>query len=265
MRKIVKQHIYTALLFLLHGVALCQLVPGYQGKKNILSYRADASPALSRPNYFNRAIPSATTEYPKADESLLIPFNVTHSFNFERVLRRKVSIAFNYSFLLTKDYIVFSQQVTDPLTGIGSLQTVSDAQINIMGQYFGGSIVFYGKRALAPFGKYIRINFSHCRMVSTFTQASYTTEPEVLNLSSTVYTFDTEDIHYALGSFALGLSIGNNRIYNDRIVINRGITFSWLIGSNFNYTDQNNAYWVMYRRLFFRDLVSAYFGVGYLF
>ena len=138
----------------------------------------------------------------------ITPFNFTHGLSFERVLGRKFALAFDYSFVATKDYIKFSQKVVDELTQIEQTYYVNDAQMNIFGQYFTGSMVFYGKRSLAPFGKYFKLSVGHCEMFSKFTQESYKTEPTSITLPSTIYTFSTKDVTYGLSSTNIGFSFG---------------------------------------------------------
>ncbi len=259
-------HKLLVIVFIFLGSALqAQVVPGYQGKKTIVSYQANISPALRRPTFNNKVYSGAASSYLQSEESAFIPFNVTHNLIFERVMGRKFSFSLNYTFVATKDYITLSQRVSDKASNTSRLITFDNVQQNIFGHYIGGSLIFYGKRALAPFGKYFKLNFSYCQMVSSFTRPTLTSEPENTGLPSTVFTFDTKKVHYGQNSVGFGCSFGMNRIYFDRLVVNRGVSFFYLLKPDYVSTPANNAKEVIYWRLRGHDIVSFYLSVGYLF
>lgn len=242
-----------------------QIVPGYQGKKGIVSYQMNVSPAWISPTYLN-IVRENNSKYTESEESTFItPFNVTHGLVLERVMGRKFAMAFDYSFVATRDHINFTQRVHDDLLNSDQTFTFTKAPIKIFGNYFTGSFVFYGKRSLAPYGKYFKLSFGHCETYSSFVQPSYTTSVTTTSVPSTVYTFNTKDVHFSIPSNSFGFSFGTNRIYRNKIVVSRGISYSFLFNA---YKDKigsdNDAYGVMLQRLRRHDLLTIYLRIGFL-
>jgi hypothetical protein len=239
-----------------------QIVPGYQGKKGIVSYQVSISPALTRPTFLNKV--RNDDNYPKADESAFVPFNFTHGVVLERVTGRKFSLAFEYNFIATKDYITFTQKTRDDLTGIDEKHTFTNAQIKLFGHYFGGALVFYGKRALAPYGKYFKLNAGQTITYSSFTQASYSTTPTSQVIPSTVYTFNTKGVRYSLPATSIGFGFGTNRIYKNKFVVSRGINLLLMLKPDYTFDSDQNAYDVMFKRMRGHDLLTFYIKIGFL-
>ncbi|MBK7311567.1 MAG: hypothetical protein IPI93_12460 [Sphingobacteriaceae bacterium] len=240
-----------------------QMVPGYQGKKGIISYQVNISPALEKPTFLNRV--RSNVNYPKAEETIFFtPFNFTHGLSFERVLGRKFALAFDYNFVASKDYVKFTQKIRDEVTGLENTYYFNNAQMNIFGHYFVGSMVFYGKRSLAPFGKYFKISVGRCEMFSKFTQATYTTEPTSTTVPSTVYTFNTKDVNYGLSATNIGFSFGMNRIYYNRLIISRGIACNLVLKPYYVLDDYNTINDVLFRRIRAHDAFTFYLKIGYL-
>ncbi len=253
----------ATIIFIVLSVKLnSQIVPGYQGKKGIISYKISISPALTRPTFFNKV--RTDDNYPKADESAFVPFNLTHGIMLERVTGRKFSFAFEYNFIATKDYINFTQKTRDGLTGAEENHTFYNAQIKLFGHYFGGSLVFYGKRALAPYGKYFKLNAGQTVTYSSFTQASYSTTPASQVVPSPVYTFDTKGVRYSLSAASIGFGFGMNRIYKNKFVVSRGINYSLMLRPYYNSDNEQNAYDVMFKRMRGHDLLTFYIKIGFL-
>lgn len=263
-----KKLIYLFIL-IAAGISVCaQPVPGYRGKKTFVDYRINATPALRHPTYLNKIASSQRGSYPRgtADESSFIPFNTTHNITIERVTGRKFSLAATYSFAASKEYANFSEYIYNPQLGKSGLYTFSDCKMNVFGHYFTGSLVFYGRNALAPYGKYFKITAGYCGMSGRFTESTYkaygvenyvTTE---MNASPSVNKFKSN-------AFGWGFSFGLNRIYKDCIVINRGVSFFLPLRSVdvTNGNIKNDVNWYISDRLHARDIASIYLGIGYLF
>jgi hypothetical protein len=239
-----------------------QIVPGYQGKKTIVSYHMNMSPALDRPTYLNRV--RTTTLYPKAKASIFVPFNFTHGISFERVTGRQFSFELDYNFAAAKEYINFSQKYIDDKTKLETTVLFNDIKVNVYGHYFTASALFYGNNSLAPFGKYFKFSFGRCLMYSQFTEDSYISEPTSTNSINTVYTVQTKDVHYGLLAAHFGLGFGSNRIYNNRWVVSKGVSFSYVFEPDYRSYDSDNVYERMYTRVRAHDLLTIFIKIGYL-
>ncbi|MCD6069204.1 MAG: hypothetical protein K0S33_4030 [Bacteroidetes bacterium] len=244
------------------------IVPGYQGKKTFVDYKVNVTPAFRHPTYLNRIMPKNRDVYPRgtAEESAFIPFNVTHTISIERVMGRKFSMSFNYMFAASKEYFTFNHNVINSATGVTTTYSYTNEKMNVYGHYYTGSFVIYGKNALAPYGKYFKLTAGYCSMMGKFVEKQLESDNEASVLNPLVLNSDVG--YYKTGSFGWGCSFGTNRIYNDRIVVNRGIGF-FLPTRSDDIKDVNlslkNVSWTISNRLHLRDLATFYLGVGYLF
>jgi hypothetical protein len=244
------------------------IVPGYQGKKTFVDYKMSVCPALRHPTFLNRVTDKQRSEhYPAgtAETSVFIPFNVTHSANIERVMGRKFSMSFNYSFAASKEYFSFEQDVTDAATGVKKTYSFTNQKMNIFGHYYTGSLVIYGKNALAPYGKYFKITAGYCVMKGKFVEKELKSDKKV---NEQQIALNSDVGYYSTGSFGWGFSMGMNRIYKDCIVVNRGISFFLPTRSDDIHdpgASFKNISWTISNRLHLRDIASFYLGCGYLF
>jgi len=245
-----------------------QIVPGYQGKRTFVNYQVNIGPAFRRPTFLNRVLSKNKANYPKAEESVFVPFNTTHSLNMERVVGRKFALGFSYSFAGSKDYFSFDQDIKDETTGETTTYSFNNKQLNIFGQYYQGSLVFYGKNALAPFGKYFKINMGYCSMMGKFA------DEELISETRSPYTGQQAKLapgsgYYKTHSFGWGFSFGMNRIFNNRIIVNRGVSFFLPTKpEDFRSTTDRKLQDItttIAKRLNARDLATFYLGCGYLF
>lgn len=240
-----------------------QVVPGYQGRKNIIAYQISVMPEIFGPTYNNKVAGMNTDNYPKADESdFFVPFSFTHSMSYERVFKRKFSMMANYSFAASKSYLNFKQSISDPITNNFGDYYFNNIQMNVYGHYVTGVFVFYGQKALAPFGKYFKMSLGYAKMYSTFTEDIATSNNTYSNSNNA--HLDTKNIYYGLDKFCGGISFGMNRIYKNRIVISRGISFFGTVKGDFDY-DKIGVFSNMYKRLLAHDLLTFNLSIGYLY
>jgi hypothetical protein len=244
------------------------IVPGYIGRKTFVDYKVSVCPAFSHPTFLNRIMENKRGAYPKgtAEESVFIPFNVTHSLSIERVMGRKFSLSFNYSFAASKEYFTFEQQVTDATTGAQKTYRFSNQKMNIFGHYYTGSLVIYGKNALAPYGKYCKITVGYCAMKGKFVNKELTSDKPDTGEQQVKVNSDVG--YYSTGSLGLGMSFGMNRIYKDRIIFNRGVGFflpNLILDRPYPNPVLSNVKWTIVNRLHFRDIATFFIGCGYLF
>ena len=174
-----------------------------------------------------------------------------------------------YSFAASKDYFSFDEDITDATTGEVNTYSFNRKQLNIFGHYYQGSLTFYGKNALAPFGKYFKINMGYCGMMGKFT------DKDLVSETLSPYTgkqaiLATERGYYKTHSFGWGFSFGMNRIFNNRIIVNRGVSFFLPTKpEDFNISSSERRFQyvttTIAKRLNARDLATFYLGCGYLF
>ena len=262
MRTAVKIFFTAACLYSL--VTKAQVVPGYQGKKNFVNYQLSVSPAIRGVTYLNKAL-SASGYKSKADESLFIPFNCTHSLGYERVLGRKFSLALMYSFAASKTYINFSQHLVDPATGKQGTYYFTKIGMNCYGHYINTSFTFYRKNSLAPFGKYFKLSLGLCQMYTNFMEKEIKSDIDGYMSNGQQITVLTNNIWYGKNTMSLGMAFGSNRIYKGKFIVTRGVGFSFPIDFDLSQYSDFEPESELLARLRIRDIFTMFFGAGYLF
>jgi hypothetical protein len=243
-----------------------QVVPGYLGKKNSFNYQLNVSPAVIGPNQVDKTSWFSYDTYPKTKKSSFItPFNFTHSFNFQRVISRKIAINFGYGFFTTRQYVnlfvndVIYTQNNYLLENIG---------YNIINKNFNLSATFYRGRAIAPFGVYWRLGLSYGINKTIFDNDN----PKLIDHTEVNYyyysippelKFNISDQNLNFKSILFNITYGKSRIFKKCIIFNRGLNFtltrSLIAASNSDMVNQTK------KRVRGHELFSFYVSVGYLF
>jgi len=154
-----------------------QNVPGYLGKRAFLDYNF-TSPFLT-------FLPPSYT-------------NFIHNFQFNYVIRRRSQIGLNYDFF--------------------SLKETNDDDFSFDGKLKGSSIGinfdWYNRRAIAPIGRYFRLEAKY--LFGNYTHTFWNGT-----------NFETEERKYTVPTFAFGL--GTRRVFFDRMVYNVGGSVGYAI------------------------------------
>lgn len=261
-----KTLIYFILLLIFYPAIQikAQVVPGYLGKKNSFYYQLNVTPAVTGPNQANKSSWFSYESYPKTKESTFItPFNFTHSFNFQRVISRKVAISVGYGFFRTRQYANLS---VNDITYTQNTYLLENIGFDIKNKNFNFSATFYKGGAIAPFGAYWRIGISYAINKTNFdndkprlidhTESSYYSLPPDL-------TFDISDQSLNFKSILFNITYGKSRIYKNCIIFNRGINFN-LTNSLIKDTDDQMIYETK-KRIRGHELFSVFASIGYLF
>jgi hypothetical protein len=251
-----------------------QVVPGFMGKKTIVSYTFGFSPAINGPTIFNKVSIFGVEEKPFTETSLfLIPFNVSHSVSIERVIKRKFSLALNYKFYKTKEFVDFIDNFNTDF--YGSRFYYSNVELRMSGHLTNLSFVFYRKNAIAPYGKYFKFNLGVLTTVSKFLETKIKEDNNGSNEFGVPYYLYLGEGKIVKNFAAIGFAFGSNRIYKKKFVVGRGINFSLPISSDYSYSKNNEqaayqtyakqTYQKIFRKNFGHESISIYLSFGYLF
>jgi len=183
-----------------------QNIPGYLGKKGFLDYNF-TSPIFSflPPNYTN----------------------FIHSFNFSYVIRRRAQLGLSYDF--------FSLKKTN--------QEKYQFEGKLKGNSIGINFDWYNKRAIAPIGRYFRLEGKY--LFGSYDRIFWDGAQ-----------FKTEEKEYAIPVLAFGL--GTRRIFFDRMVYNVGGSIGYAFANEEE--RDSNAIELMRNTYFWR----MHMGVGIL-
>ena len=217
--------VFQITIFLFLSFAYSAQVPGYFGKRFVLGYGANISPALINGNAHNKTIlgyiKNNQTQKAGSAKTGSFAFNYTHDVYLEYVLSTRFMCGFSGKFYNT----TYDNTLNTTYSQNASLKTDQEVQ----GYYSisGKSIALYGKlynkHYVAPWGKYIIfgpvINLYKTSYDSTImyqTQTSYNTN-KISNVS------DYGELNQSFTGFNIIIGYGCSRIIRNRIIIDYGI------------------------------------------
>jgi hypothetical protein len=251
-------------------------IAGYMGRRFIVGYSANVSPALLSP-----LANTSVSENTGANEEFLnvAGLNVTHGVNIDYVIKRSTSFCVSGLMMKTGlaykgDYDIPSYLVT--LYGSGQINyKPSDdrpVQLNVTSLTAGFK---FNRGYLAPLGKYVKLDIAYFRQRVSFDPASF----KPIGSNTKKYAPSTDE--YIFHTVGFGLSVGRQRIFFDRLVVDWGYrigiiptSFFQLTGANAIFdefssgTDVNGIDDQMKKKAIFRlqgsQLINAHIGIGFL-
>lgn len=257
------KHTIVIYFFVLSLPVFSQIVSGYQGKRNIISYQDNMSLSFYEPTYLNRTLNNS--RYSKTEESLLIPVNNTHCITYERVVKRNFSLGVGYALAATKTYVDLVGYFNDPNTSERIEYQFENVKTNVFAHYFTGSLIFYGKKTLAPLGSYFKMNLGYCVIKSKLLpDKEFKTEPTSQIVPSNIYTLGTQEGYFGMNRVTCGFTFGSHRIYGGRWVVNRGLNLNFLFKGADDSSLYTNAYTKVQTRVIRHDVFTFFLGLGYL-
>lgn len=240
-----KKVILYLFLFVVPAVALAQ-TPGYMGKKLTVIYNNYFSPALQYPNY--------------QGNTGVFSFNSRHSFGADYVRGRKRVIGLAVQFLRTRKEFegrvdnssVADYQYSYSVSSNGTVTETGKFLVYPFVQPGGGDITisntnfslywkFFGRKYIAPWGNYHRIDFilMNYRVKENFINgATYAIQDyyyyQATGNSQYKYRYETlpsptDDKSYFSFMFAYG--IGKQRVLYDKIVVDLGAQLGLMFGA----------------------------------
>jgi hypothetical protein len=246
-------------------------IAGYMGRRFIVGYSANVSPALLSP-----LANTSLSENTAANNEFLnvAGLNVTHGVNIDYVIKRGTS--FCVSGLMMKTGLAYNGTYDMPsyqrsLYNSSQLYyTPSDdrpIQLNVTSLTAGFK---FSRGYLAPLGRYVKVDIAYFRERVSFDQAGFKTSDS--NSKKFVQPAD----QYTFQTIGVGFSFGKQRVFFDRLLIDWGArvglipaTFSEVMGitelfesSYLELEDQ------MKKKAIYRlqgsQLINAHIGIGFL-
>lgn len=218
-----KHAIYT-IIFILSLTSASAQAPGYLGKRFILGYGANFSPAFTNPNNNNQTIIGHLGEKGSAETGMMA-FNYTHEGFIEYATSAKFMVGFSGKFYKTK---------YDNGLSVGSNYNYNySADSDVQGYYdiSGKSFCLYGKlygsRYVAPWGRYLIFGPVLNLYNTTYDSNVMYQNAEVYNPNTGAVNFGKISNFGAKEQSFTGFNImfgwGRTRIIADRITLDYGL------------------------------------------
>lgn len=205
------------LLCLLFAFAAAAQVPGYQGKKFSFGYTLGLAPSVRNPNNLGSAsLPFGQGRGPV--DKFIFSFNAIHNLSADLVLGRRFSICGAFVYYRTKIdasdvyYQVPYSNIYYPYINYHFKELV---QFSAMG--FTAGMKFFGSKFIAPFGRYIKLEFSHQNVKAELADAV------MVNANDPQDVCQFSPDHWYTPYSAISLAMGKQRIIANKLVVDFGL------------------------------------------
>lgn len=216
----------SAFLFI---IILCSLsafpqVPGYQGKRLSLEYSNYFFPALLMPN----AKGDYNTDDAFSFKKKLFTLNTRNKLSIDYILSRRTSIGGGFEFF--KSRFVFFEKFECESTE-GEVLVSSDYPAgNVAARIFNVHYTIFKRKLLAPLGRYTQFEFG----VISY-KSSYDENALLKDVQNSFYHDFTEIPSFRnrspYNASYLGITFGKKRVFFDKLIVNSGIQFAYVIDS----------------------------------
>jgi hypothetical protein len=251
-------------------------IAGYKGRRLIVGYSANVSPALLSP-----LANTSVSENTEANKEFLnvAGLNVMHGMNIDYVIKRSTS--FCVSGLMMKTGLAYKGDYDIPsylaaIYGSGqiSYKPSSDkpVQLNVTSLTAGFK---FNRGYLAPLGKYVKLDIAYFRQRVSFDPAAF----KPIGSNTKKYMPSTDE--YIFHTVGFGVSFGRQRVFFDRLVVDWGYRIGIIPTSFFRLIDGNEVFDEfssgsdpngiddqMKAKAIFRlqgsQLINAHIGIGFL-
>ena len=222
-----KRIIYTIIISLMISSYCEAQVSGYMGKRWLFMYDINARPTFSNPNENGN----------KGFTSL----NVKNTVGVEFVAGRHLQMGVSYSFFNTCFDFDGLYIYTSPDNMNSTYSPTAIGNISVKGvSYF---MKFFYSDNLAPLGTYTKIQLDHYSWDWSFSDANNPPPANFVTSSSK-------------SSYGLSLSVGNQRIFYDRVILNVSLQAGYLF-SGYNHSDLDDPYSINGDSGKFMDLITS--------
>lgn len=234
-------------------------VPGYMGKRLVVGYNFNFSGAFLSPTPYHTNASSSSGLL--GDEVPVNGVNITHGLNIDYVYKSRKAVSFLVQYARTGvDYFYLRNHHYggDP---------AKPAILNSLGIGIGAK--FFKRSNMAPYGPYVKwegmmfmnkVKYDK----NNFIRRDYNTGVETkVSLGPGVVSFQT---------FGIGFSFGQQRIWRDKFVFDRGLKFMVLPEGFFEQINSLDTYSSVTSgfestgniRLFRNQFISFHLGIGLL-
>lgn len=237
MKKIaMKKYTTFAALLLLCTLTASAQIPGYMGKKLVVTYDLSASPAMSGPNAKNRVMFDGRAQQYNMEKRFL-SFNWQHGITADYVTGRRTSVGGGMSFYNTM--VLFNTNVEDTTITWGSLQhnnvypadstgAVSRGDVKTIG--FSFYVKKFRSKYIAPMGGYRKFELFGLAATTTYRLRDFDSGYNYYYSSSNgIANVGAGKDHHTY--FGVAYTAGKQRIISDNVVIDFAVRFAYIFGT----------------------------------
>jgi hypothetical protein len=249
-------------LFMMTTFVIAQS-PGYMGKHFVLHYAFNFFPTVgptteitNRTNGFNLLFNGGFVD------AELVGLNKTHAFELDCLYHKRKAICFNFQYGKTGiDYPLANVQYD------GSLKT--PAIVQVMG--IGIGIKSFKRENIAPYGPYVKWEAMMLLNKITYNNTNWSI-PDPMNANERLKVNQGKG-KILFNVFAIGFSWGKQRIFFDKLVLDRGVKLGvvpkalWIIQDEQSQANGNAVKLFEeagIQRIFARQLINFHLGIGFL-
>lgn len=209
---------------ILYNLQTFAQVPGYQGKRLSIEYN----------NYFfpSFIMPNAKGDY-NSDDALrfkkkLFTLNTRNKISLDYVLSRRTSIGGGFEFFRSR-FIFFEKFECESTEGEVLVSSDYPAG-NVAARIFNVHYTIFKRKLLAPLGYYTQFEFGVISYKSSYD------ENALLKDVQNSYYYDIPEIpsfrnRSTYNASYLGITLGKKRVFFDKLIVNSGIQFAYVIDS----------------------------------
>lgn len=254
--------IFILFIFCLSYAGYSQ-VPGYMGKRVIVGYGFNFSGAFlsPTPNKTNDSSPSGLIGDEVPLLSSMSGFNMTHSLNIDYVYKSRKAISFLVQYARTGvDYFYIRNYY------YGGDET-KPAILNSLG--IGIGVKLFKRSNVAPYGPYVKWETMMFMNSVKYDKDGFIKRDPNTNIETKVSLGPGKVDFQTLG---VGFSFGQQRIWRDKFVFDRGLKFMVIPGGFLEQINSSDTYGSVqsgfestgHTRLFRNQFINFHLGIGLL-
>lgn len=218
--------IISFLLFICCASFSIAQIPGYKGYRLSVGYSANVSPALLSPLANTRV--GENSDPNKELVFNVVGLNATHGVNIDYVIRH--STVFCVSAQVMKTGLAYKNGYKVEIDPYGlndvSYKPSDDLPMELKVINFTAGFKFF-RGYLAPYGKYVKVDLQYFREKVTFNERAFS----LTRLNNDKYIPPAGP--YNFQTVGVALSMGKQRIFFDRLVVDMGLRIGIIPGAFF--------------------------------
>jgi hypothetical protein len=208
-----KRQVTVFIFFIIATLATAQ-IPGYRGCRLTIAYNADLSPAILSPGV------NTKFENNNWSHDAVEAINFSHGLELDYVIKRRTSLCLGVQFVKTGLSYSNDYHVNDynyPYNYYGTVYYSANQPVILKSTNVSVGFKFFKRNYIAPFGKYRKLDLVIYLDKVLFDETAFTLDQK--------NKFLINENNYSFKTFGIGYTVGKQRIYFNRLIVDTGIRF----------------------------------------